>query len=93
MGTKVEFENDRVKVLRVTHGSRETHPVVSRNDRLVIYLNDGHVIRSESGNTVHHRRKAGEVVWRARSQHQVENAKESEHDVIIVEFKDVVASP
>jgi hypothetical protein len=93
MGAKVEFENSRVKVLRVTHGSLETHPVVSRHDRLVIYLHDGHVIRSEGGRATNIRRKAGEVVWRAQSQHQVENATDSDHDVIIVEFKDERAAP
>jgi hypothetical protein len=34
----VEFENDRVRVLRDNHSRRERHPPVSRHDRLIIYL-------------------------------------------------------
>jgi len=87
MGATVEFENERVKVLRVKHGRRERHPQTSRNDRLVIYLKEGRVHRTEGGKQEEIRRKAGEVVWRDSSQHQVENLSDTDHDVIIVEIK------
>jgi hypothetical protein len=87
MGTTVEFENERVKVLRIKHGPRERHPQTSRKDRLVIYLTDGHVRRTESGKHEELTRKAGEVVWRDRSQHHVENLKDAHQEVIVVELK------
>ena len=87
MAAKVEFENDRVRVLRVTHAARESHAQTSRHDRLVIYLNDGRTARTENGKKEEHRRKAGEVVWKNRSQHQVENLNDAAHEVIIVELK------
>jgi hypothetical protein len=87
MGATVEFENERVKVLRVKHGQREGHPQTSRNDRLVIYLNQGHIKRTESGKQEEIKRKPGDVVWRGRSQHQVENLSDANHEVIIVELK------
>jgi hypothetical protein len=87
MSTTIEFENERVKVLRVKHGPRERHPQTSRKDRLVIYLTDGHVRRAESGQREELRRKAGEVVWRGRSEHQIENLKDAHQEVIVVEFK------
>jgi hypothetical protein len=87
MGATVEFENERVKVLRVKHGRRERHPQTSRNDRLVIYLNEGRVNRTESGNRQEIKRRAGDVVWRGRSEHQVENLNDTDHEVIIVELK------
>jgi hypothetical protein len=87
MGAKVEFENDRVRVSRVTHAGREQHPEKSRHDRLIIYLNDGHVARTEKGQKEDKRRKAGEVVWKDRSQHQIENLTDASHEVIIVELK------
>ena len=87
MGATVELENDRVRVLRVTHGGRERHPQTSRHDRLIIYMNDGHVMRTEKGKQEEIRHKAGEVVWRNRSQHQLENLKDTNHEVIIVELK------
>lgn len=87
MSTTIEFENERVKVLRVKHAPRERHPQTSRNDRLVIYLTDGHVRRTESGKHAELSRKAGEVVWRGRSEHQVENLKDAHQEVIVVELK------
>ena len=87
MAAKVEFENDRVRVLRVRHGGRERHPKTSKHDRLIIYLDEGHVLRTEAGERLEIRRRAGEVVWRDRSEHQIENLKETTHEVLIVEFK------
>jgi quercetin dioxygenase-like cupin family protein len=87
MGAKVEFENDRVRVLRVQHVGRERHPQTSRHDRLIIYLNEGHVRRTEGGKQQEIRRKAGEVVWKDGSQHQIENLKDTSHEVLIVELK------
>ena len=59
MGETLEFENDRVRVLRVKHAGRERHPQTSKRDRLIIYLNDGHVARTENGKKEESRRKAG----------------------------------
>jgi osmotically-inducible protein OsmY len=87
MGATLEFENDRVRVLRVKHSGRERHPETSRYDRLIIYLNDGHVMRTENVRKEESRRKAGDVVWKNRSQHQIENLNDTIHEVIIVEFK------
>jgi quercetin dioxygenase-like cupin family protein len=87
MGVTVEFENERVRVLRVKHEGRERHPHTSRHDRLIIYLNEGRVMRTENGKQEEIRRKAGEVVWKKSSEHQIENLKDSNHETIIVEFK------
>jgi hypothetical protein len=87
MAETVEFENDRIRVLRVKHGRPERHPPTSRRDRLVIYLNDGHVLRTEGKKQEEVRRKAGEVLWRTGSQHEIENIKDANHEVLIVEFK------
>lgn len=86
MASTVEFENDRVRVLRVKNEKRERHPQAARRDRLIIYLTDGHVIRTENGKREEIRRKAGDVVWRTRSQHDIENLEETHHEVVIVEF-------
>jgi hypothetical protein len=84
---KVEFENDRVKVTRVkTDHSGQAEPS-ARHDRLVIYLQDGHVARIEDGKKEEVRRKAGEVVWRPHSQHQIEHLGDGHHEVLIVELK------
>jgi len=87
MGATIEFENDRVRVLRVKHAGRERHPQASRKDRLIIYLNEGRVARTEDGKQEEIRRKAGKVVWKKGSQHHIENLSDAEHEVIIVELK------
>ena len=87
METKVEFENDRVRVLRVKHTGRERHPQTSRKDRVIIYLNDGRITRTENGKQEETRHKAGDVVWRKQSQHHIENLNDANHEVIVVELK------
>jgi len=87
MAATVAFENDRVRVLRVRHAAGERHPQRARHDRLIIYLNPGHVRRVGEGTKEEIHRAAGEVVWRDRSQHAIENLSDQEHEVIIVELK------
>jgi hypothetical protein len=87
-GEKVEFENDRVRVIRVKLGQRERHPVRNRKDRVLIWLTDAHEQRTgQGGKKEEVRRKRGDVAWRAASQHQVENAEDKEVEVVIVELK------
>jgi hypothetical protein len=85
--SKIEFENDRVRVSRVTHHGRVATPSVSRQARLIVYLRDGHVTRSERGKREEIRRKAGDVVWRPQSEHAVHNEGEGEHEVLVIELK------
>ena len=81
------LENDRVVVRRVKHSGPGPVSSAERGDRLVIYLKDAHITRTEDGHQEHIRRKAGDVVWRAGSRHEVELAEGAEHEVLIVEFK------
>ena len=88
IGEKVEFENNRVRVLRVRVGTREKHPVRERGDRVLVWLSDAHEHRTEpNGKREEIRRKAGEVAWRTASRHQIENVEEKEVELIIVELK------
>jgi glucose/arabinose dehydrogenase len=84
---KVEFENDRVKVTRVTADHPGTIASGPRRDRLIIYLRDGHVRRTADGKKEEHRRKAGDVVWRDKSHHQIEHLEDGHHEVLVLEFK------
>jgi hypothetical protein len=87
MATTVEFENDQVRVLRVKHTGREQAAQSSRLDRLIIYLNEGRVRRTENSKQEVVRHKAGDVVWRNRSRHEIENLNDVDHEVVIVEMK------
>jgi hypothetical protein len=83
----VEFENQRVRVTRVKRSGVGPMPAAKRHDRLIIYLKDAQIKRKENGRHEILQRRAGEVVWRASSQHEVEVTKTGEHEVLIVELK------
>ena len=85
--SKIEFENDRVRVTRVKAAQRGLGEPRTRHDRLIIYLQDGHIVRTEDGKQEEVRRKAGDVVWRPGSQHQIEHVGDGNHEVLIVELK------
>jgi hypothetical protein len=87
MSVKVEFENERVRVSRVRHSSHERLPLATRADRVIVYLDDGEVTREEGAETRTLVRKRGEVVWRPRSTHVIENARQDAHEVLIIELK------
>lgn len=83
----VEFENDRVRVTRVKHSGPGSAPSSKRHDRLIIYLTDGHIKRKEGGEQEVALRRAGDVVWRGRSEHEIEISQDTDHEVLIVELK------
>jgi len=83
----VVFENDKLRVYRRHHGPHEIHGEVSRGDRLIVYLQDGRVTRTESGKREEVAHRSGDVVWRPKSNHLIENAGASAHEVLIVELK------
>jgi hypothetical protein len=83
----IVLDNDRVVVRRVRNSGAGPVSSAERGDRLVIYLKDGRVRRTEGGRQEEIRRRAGDVVWRPGSTHEIEQAEDGEHDVLIVEFK------
>jgi quercetin dioxygenase-like cupin family protein len=82
----VEFENDRVRVSRIKGERGGDLGLSSREDRLIVYLADGKVVRHQGAAREEIERKAGDVVWRDASEHQIEN-KDPAHEVLIIEFK------
>jgi hypothetical protein len=85
----IVLENDHVVVRRI-QSSRpgRVSSGKARRHRLIIYLRDAHVRRTEGGHQEELTRKAGDVVWRPGSEHEVEHIEDGEHEVLIVEFKD-----
>jgi hypothetical protein len=83
----VVLDNDRVVVRRIKRSGPGPVSSARRRDRLVIHLKDAHIRRTEGGHSEDIRRRAGDVVWRPASEHGVELIEGSEHEVLIVEFK------
>jgi len=86
--TDIVLDNDRVVVRRSKRSGPGPISSAKRRDRLIIYLKDAHIKRAESGGHHEHiSRRAGDVVWRPASEHELELIEGEEHEVLIVEFK------
>jgi hypothetical protein len=85
--TDVVLDNDRVVVHRIKRSGPGSVSSAQRRDRLVIYLKDARIKRTEGDHEEEITRRAGDVVWRPGSQHDVEHMEGSDHEVLIVEFK------
>ena len=85
--TAVEFENERVRVTRVKQSGSGKVAAASRNDRLIVYVQDSEIKRRESGREEKLKRRTGDVLWRGRSQHEIESTKDGPHEVLIIELK------
>lgn len=83
----VVLENDDVVVRKIKHSEQGRVSSARRRNRLVVYLNDAHVRRTEGGHHEDIRRKAGDVVWRSSSEHEVEHLEGGDHEVLIIELK------
>jgi hypothetical protein len=85
---KLEFENDRVRVLRAKIAARTKSKMHSHPANVVIALTPAHVKSvSGDGKTGELNVKKGEVVWRDALSHQSENLGKQPLEVIIVELK------
>ncbi|MFQ5928227.1 MAG: cupin domain-containing protein [Acidobacteriota bacterium] len=85
---KVEFENDRVRVLRISYGPREKSAMHGHPEGVGIFLTDGQGrFTFPDGSTEEFRGKAGEAVWFETTEHLPENLSDQPLEVIFVELK------
>ena len=85
---KVEFENDDVRVLRITYGPGEKSVMHSHPEGVVVFLSDGNSkFTFPDGTTQDTKVKAGQVIWTSESTHQPENTGDKSFEVIQVEMK------
>lgn len=85
---KLEFENDRVRVLRYTLGPRESSAMHDHLDRIAVRLADYHArITLPDGTTHVTDATAGEASFHPSVRHAVENLSDSPYEAISIEFK------
>jgi len=85
---KVEFENDQMRVLRVTYGPGEKSVMHEHPNTVAVFLNDLHgQFTFPDGNTVPVATKAGQVIWDQGGKHLPENKGDKPFQVIVVELK------
>lgn len=85
---KVEFENEQVRVLRITYGPNEKSVMHYHPTGVGVFLDD---IKGQftlpDGETVELEGKAGEVMWTEAGQHLPQNLTDQPFELILVELK------
>ena len=85
---KVVFENDQVRVLRITYGPHYMGVMHEHPASLVVWLTDGDgIITSADGKAEEIHAKAGDVTWNAPAKHRGENMSDQPFEVIEIELK------
>jgi quercetin dioxygenase-like cupin family protein len=85
---KVEFENDQVRVLRISYGASEKSVMHEHPAGVAVYLTDlkGRFTLPD-GQTVENEGKAGQAVWTEAGSHLPENTSDQPFELILVELK------
>jgi len=90
---KVSFENEQVRVLRISVGPHEKTPMHSHPASVAIWLTDGRVKHTyPDGKTEEVQGKAGEAAWSAPVKHTGENLTDKRLEVVQVELKGKAAA-
>lgn len=85
----VEFENEKIRVLRIKYGPKEKSAMHYHPANMAVMLTDGHIkFTMPDGSTGESEVKAGTVQWDAGGDHLPENLGDRPFELILVELKD-----
>jgi quercetin dioxygenase-like cupin family protein len=85
---KVTFENDQVRILRITYGPHEKSVMHEHPNSIAVFLTDGQIkFTLSDGKSEERSVKAGQSVWNAAGKHLPENLGEKPFDVVLIEMK------
>jgi len=85
---KVEFENDQVRVLRITYGPHEKSVMHQHPGSVAVFLADGQArFTLPDGKTQDAPIKAGATQWEASGKHLPENIGDKPFELVLVELK------
>lgn len=85
---KVEFENDKVRVLRITYGPHEKSVMHHHPASVAVFLTDGEGrFTTPDGKIQEVPMKAGAVQWTEAGKHLPENLGDKPFELILVELK------
>ncbi|MCI0696546.1 hypothetical protein L0337_31660 [candidate division KSB1 bacterium] len=85
---KVEFENDQVRVLRVTAGPGEKSVMYEQPEAVVVFLTDVLVkVTFPDGTTPERAANAGQVIWNPAEKLLPENINNKPLEAILIELK------
>ena len=85
----VEFENDRVRVIRIKYGPGEKSVMHTHGPNVAVFLTD-HSVRMNlpDGTSVDVTGEAGGTQWADAEEHLPENTGDTPLEVVLVELKD-----
>jgi quercetin dioxygenase-like cupin family protein len=85
---KVEFENDQVRVLRITYGVGEKSVMHEHPNAVAVFLTDGqNSFTFPDGKTEKANLKAGMTIWSPGGKHLPENIGNKPFELLLVELK------
>ncbi len=85
---KVEFENEHVRVLRITYGPNEKSVMHDHPAAVAVFLNDMKTqFTLPEGQPMVVDGKAGEAVWTEAGQHLPQNLTGEPFEIVLVELK------
>jgi quercetin dioxygenase-like cupin family protein len=85
---KIDFQNKRVRILRIKYGPHEKSVMHSHPDSVAIFQTDGRVkFTYPNGKSEEREMKAGQAVFTPAGRHLPENLTDNEMEVILVELK------
>jgi quercetin dioxygenase-like cupin family protein len=86
--SKVEFENDQLRVIRYHYDPGDKSPMHGHPDNVQVMLTDAKAnVTTPDGKTAPSGGKAGEARWRQAGQHWVQNTGDKAFEGILVEMK------
>jgi quercetin dioxygenase-like cupin family protein len=84
----VQFETDRVRVLRVSYGPHEKSPLHGHPPGVAVYLTDAHLrFIYPDGRVEEGQMNAGAAVPTGYEEHMAENLGDSAFELILIELK------
>ena len=85
---KIEFENDQVRVLRITYGPGEKSVMHEHPDAVAIFLTDvDGKFTFPDGTTQDNKSAPGTTLWTPAGKHLPENTGDKTFELILVEMK------
>ena len=85
---KVEFENDKVRALRISYGPNEKSVMHDHPDAIGVFLGDARAkFTFPDGTTEEINGKAGEAAWFPAVTHLPENLSDEPIDMVFFELK------
>ena len=85
---KVQFENESVRVLRITYGPGEKSVMHNHPNAVAVYLTDGMTrMTTPDGKSQEMPAKAGSTTWTAAGSHLPQNVGNKPFELILVELK------